>query len=225
MIKRLNWDSDFFQLEVGELNYNDNKKVEFQSHFDLIYLKSESFSELNLPNFKKSFSETKVLFSKQISNVNPTYKKIKSSKEVTFDLDDLYTLSFESGKFSRFNLDANFKTTDFKKLYKIWIDNSINFEFATEVLLYLEQDKITGFVTYKIKDDFATIGLISVLPENQGKGIGKKLILEVENRLFQKKIKNLSIPTQLENEVACSFYLSLGYKIIEKTHISHYWKI
>jgi dTDP-4-amino-4,6-dideoxy-D-galactose acyltransferase len=35
----------------------------------------------------------------------------------------------------------------------------------------------------------------------------------------------LHIPTQLANKAACGFYTKLGYKIIEKLIIKHYWRI
>jgi GNAT superfamily N-acetyltransferase len=134
-------------------------------------------------------------------------------------------LAFVSGKFSRFKRDSNFQQYEFEALYKTWVDNSISKEFADAILLYKVQNTILGFITYKIIEDCATVGLMAVCAEHQSKGIGRKLLEAVENELSNKQIKELSIPTQLQNEQACGFYTKLGYYIIEKTIIKHYWKL
>ena len=77
---------------------------------------------------------------------------------------------------------------------------------------------------YKVTNNYATIGLIAVSPNHQGKGIGKQLIDKVENELFKKNINELRIPTQEENIQACFFYEKLGYKKLEVININHYWK-
>ena len=139
--------------------------------------------------------------------------------------EQIYKLAFESGKFSRFKLDNNFQQNEFEALYKIWVDNSFSKEIADEILVYKEQSAILGFITYKIIENYAIIGLLGVCYEQQGKGIGRKLLEAVENVLSDKQIKELRIPTQLQNEQACGFYTKLGYNIIEETTIKHYWKL
>ena len=76
-----------------------------------------------------------------------------------------------------------------------------------------------------ISEDFATIGLIAVSPLCQGNGIGKKLINAVEIELVRCQIRELRIPTQFQNKNACEFYVKLGYEIIEKKIIKHYWRV
>jgi dTDP-4-amino-4,6-dideoxy-D-galactose acyltransferase len=134
-------------------------------------------------------------------------------------------LAFESGKFSRFKLDNNFKQHEFEALYKTWVDNSFSKEFADAILVCKEKNIILGFITYKIIEDNAIIGLLGVCDKHQGKGIGRALLVEVENELSNKQIKELRIPTQLQNKQACGFYTKLGYNIIEKTIVKHYWRI
>ena len=85
-------------------------------------------------------------------------------------------------------------------------------------------ENILAFVTFKIKDNLAQIGLIAVSPNSQGKGLGKNILLKVENYCFQNNIKTLLIPTQLENVIACNFYSKMGYKISEKIVVKHFWK-
>lgn len=223
MIKELFWDSDFFNLKIGELE-TDSETITENNSFELLYIKNKSGFKPEIQGFENNFSEVKVVFGKHLNNVTNEEGSIKSFNETDFSIDDLYELAYESGKYSRFLLDTNFGTDNFKKLYKIWVDNSLNKKFADAVLVFLKDTEIAGFVTYKSQVDFAQIGLIAVSPKFQGQGIGKKLLQFVENLLIERNIFELKIPTQLENEAACNFYKKLGYQIIETTHIMHYWK-
>ena len=224
MINKLEWDSDFFGIKVGELVMNSDLIIDEPLDYDLIYVKSNSEFDLSIKNYTKNFSETKIVFSKELKELQPTNSEIKSISEIDYDINELYELAFESGKYSRFKLDKKIGEENFKKLYKTWIDNSLNYKFATDVLLIKINTKVAGFVTYKINSEIATIGLIAVSLDHQGQGIGKNLLQEVENRLFSNDINQLNIPTQLENDGACSFYKKNNYKIIESTIIKHFWK-
>jgi dTDP-4-amino-4,6-dideoxy-D-galactose acyltransferase len=223
MIKRLSWDSDFFGIEVGETNSNDTISLNIAAkNYDLIYVKHQE--EIKLQGFTCTYQENKVLFSKEISEENFSNENIVSAFNNKTKIDELYVLAFESGKYSRFLLDKNFGRENFEKLYEKWIDNSLNKNFADIFLLYKEDNEIIGLVTAKINENSAQIGLIAVSPDHQGKGIGKKLIFEIQNVLINKGIPTLHIPTQLENKEACFFYKKMGYEIINITPIKHYWK-
>jgi dTDP-4-amino-4,6-dideoxy-D-galactose acyltransferase len=226
-IKVLEWDSLFFNKKIGEINFDARvRSFTVPNEFDLLYVKQSKDEFLELDGFRQTFVETKVVFSKSLSkSTNPTDGFIISVFDAKVEKEIIYNLAFESGKFSRFRLDSNFKQSEFKNLYKTWVDNSFTKEFAADIVVYRKQNCILGFATYKVFRGFATIGLIGVSPEYQGEGIGRKLLEAVENELLNNKIKELRIPTQLKNEIACRFYERLGYKIIERKIIKHYWKI
>lgn len=225
-LKKLEWDSDFFKKRIGEILINKTNASISGNDFDLIYVKSVDEDIIEIENFKQTFIETKVVFAKKIEyKEQPENANIISFANANTDKEILYNLAFESGKFSRFNLDENFSLTEFHNLYKKWIDNSVNKQFSDDILLYKEGKNTIGFVSYKVYEGYATIGLIAINPNEQGKGIGKKLIIAVENQLKSIGISELHIPTQLGNEGACGFYTKLGYKIIEKLIIKHYWRI
>jgi len=224
MIKRLDWDSNFFGIKIGELIYEPQVNLKNSLDFDLLYLKSKENFELEITNFTNNFSETKLTFIKKLIENHFESSNIFSVDEIDYQTNDIYELAFESGKYSRFFLDKNFKLNKFQELYTKWVDNSILKIFADETLIYQEDNQIMGFVTYKINNDMATIGLIAVNPDFQGKGIGGKLLQFVEKKLSKKKIKSLSIPTQQNNVAACNFYKKQGYKIYETTFVKHYWK-
>ncbi len=224
MIRKLDWDSDFFNLKVGELRLANNLGSYEASEYDLLYVTAEADFELQIAGFTKSFSEQKVKFSKSIFLNGKFSNDVFSYNETEYDTQDLYQLAYESGKHSRFRLDRNFDTEKFKDLYRLWIDNSIHSNFADDVLLYKNDGKVVGLLTYKIEQHNANVGLIAVSPQQQGKGIGGILLNHLEAVLSESGITDLTIPTQHENEQACRFYTRSGYVISEKNFIKHYWK-
>ncbi len=224
IVKRLDWDSDFFGYEIGEIIFKNNINLKDSEKFDLLVIKSSDDFEILLDGFKNNFSETKVIFEKKLSLIHSENTNIYSIDETDYDRNELYELAYESGKHSRFVLDKNFQAENFKKLYRKWVDNSIFKEIAEDVIIYKEDNQTVGFVTYKTNEDSGFIGLIAVSAAHQGKGIGNKLLSYVENILFSKGIQKLIIPTQLSNIVACNFYKKQNYTIQQILFIKHYWK-
>lgn len=225
MIKRLDWDSEFFNMKVGELNLDEEIILTDCSNYDLIYMTSVDDFDLKLKGFKAFFSEQKVKFSKKLIKKRKESKNVSSYKGIKYNIDDLYELAFESGKHSRFLLDEKFHHEKFKQLYKLWIDNSMSGNFAEDVLLYNYEGKTAGMTTYRIVNKIAFVGLIAVSSHYQGKGIGGTILNHLETILFEKGINTLEIPTQESNYQACNFYTKQGYAISEKIFIKHYWKI
>ncbi|GGC81573.1 hypothetical protein GCM10011508_06100 [Flavobacterium lutivivi] len=225
MIVVKKWDSDFFNLKIGEVNFTDCKDCSNFADFDLLYIVSDEDFDLQIDGFTNSFSEQKVKFHKKLSEIFQTNENVYSHSEIEYNIQELYQLAFESGKHSRFLLDKNLGTEKFKELYRLWIDNSISKTFADDVFLYKNNQEIAGLLTYKTTDDNATVGLIAVSNKHQGKGIGGILLKHLETILYQKGITSLTIPTQFENKQACNFYSKQGYSIFENTFIKHYWKI
>lgn len=226
-VKVLDWDSHFFNKKIGEVRIEEENEFVFNfERFDLLYVKQFEDKPIDIVNFKQTYAETKVIFSKNISKfIKPINSFIFLAFDTVVNKEQIYKLAYESGKFSRFKLDHNFQQYEFEALYKIWVDNSFSKEFADAILVYKEKNIILGFITYKIVENYAIIGLLGVCYEHQGKGIGRKLLEAVENELSNKQIKELIIPTQLQNKQACEFYTKLGYNIIEKAIIKHYWKL
>ncbi len=224
MIKRLDWDSDFFSLEIGS-TFDVTTLLDNYTNFDLVYSIFNTDNKLVSNFFQSTFSEIKVVFQKELQLIDAIETaNIKSIKNTNYKIEELYELAYESGKHSRFKLDKRFSEDKFRTLYKAWVDNSIQNGFADEIFIYHENNKSLGFVTIKINGINASIGLIAVSANAQGIGIGKQLIYETERYLLGKNVSFLNIPTQLNNHQACGFYKKMGYKIFETTYINHYWK-
>jgi dTDP-4-amino-4,6-dideoxy-D-galactose acyltransferase len=225
MIKKLEWDSDFFNLNVGELDFKDYNNSQYYTDYDLLYVVSPGSFDLKLKGFESSYSEQKIKFHKNLKPSAYLSENIFSFKETEYSIQDLYELAFESGTHSRFFMDKKFTSEKFKELYRLWIDNSISSSFAADILLYKSAGKTIGLLTYKINENNAFAGLFSVSPQHQGKGVGGAMLKHLESILYKKGISNLIIPTQYQNQQACYFYAKQGYSISENTYIKHYWKI
>ncbi|WP_394758861.1 GNAT family N-acetyltransferase [Flavobacterium sp.] len=226
-IKKLDWDSDFFNLEIGEVNLEKDNCVIDADAYDLVYVKSKNDSQLDIKGYQNTFTDQTLIYIKDLEKKENEIEieNIFPFDENKFPIEKLYELAYVGGSFSRFNLDTKFDKEKFKKLYRTWIDNSLNGKNADELLVYEENGELMGFVTYKIDNDIATYYLLAVLPQYQGKKIGIKLFEYVAQKMRNLNVKKLMIPTQRSNVGACYIYEKLGYTILEKKYIKHYWKI
>lgn len=94
-----------------------------------------------------------------------------------------------------------------------------------KILVAYDEDKIVGFVDYMITFNSATISQIAVLPNYRKKGLGSKLLEEME-KSFPKEIddvvETITLEVRESNINAISFYKKNGYEnvVIKK----HYYK-
>jgi dTDP-4-amino-4,6-dideoxy-D-galactose acyltransferase len=226
MIKKLEWDTNFFGIKVGEVCVTDSVDFNLLKNFDLIYIKSEVKLTAIPKEANVSFEEQRVEFIKDLIQENEIIdSNIFSLEQLSsVNIEELYDLAFESGKHSRFKLDKKLNHR-FHDLYRSWIDQTVNHNFDTNMFIYVIKNQIVGFITFKIDKvtQAGKVGLIAVNSNFQGKGIGKKLIFATENFCKTISIKSLTIPTQLDNEPACLFYKKIGYNICNILNVKHVW--
>lgn len=226
-LKAIEWDSQFFDLNIGgvvldkELSETAFNLLKKEDQYDLIYI----LSKVDQPVISNIYSEVKVEFEKEIKSVNGEINQEIISLRNTAFSKDILQLALDSGEFSRFKMDQNFKTEDFLKLYSAWIHNSIYDTYADEVFGYVLYGKVAGLVTVKIHEkDLAVIGLIGIDESARGKGIGTKLMERAEQYARERQCNKVQVATQKSNEHACKFYLKNGYNIFKETKIYHLWK-
>lgn len=227
MIKLLDWDTQFFNLKVGQTTVVDTLNHTLYKNFDLLYV----FQDKELPlavleGFKASLKMPYVEYEKTLdkSILNSSTGVVSFNREI-HSSSQLYKLAELSGRFSRFKLDPNIDGTTVRRFYEVWIKNSITTDLADDILIYIEGGSIVGFVSYKIYGDIAKIGLIAVNPMCQGKGIGGLLLQELEYRLLRKKIFKLKVVTQETNIQASMFYAKQAFHKLKVYYITHFWKI
>ena len=223
-VNKLDWDSEFFQKNIGEIDCNRSKLAPVDQSFDLIYVKNCFDPNFHITDFYLNHQETKVVFSKIVEEKQQPLTIIKDTDNSLLTKERFYPIAFESGKFSRFKLDSNFSKKDFEKLYSIWVDKSIAKEIADKVFYLEEKNELKGFITLKQKETDCLVGLFGIDIKFQGKGLGTTLLNVVEDYCSKNGIEKLIIPTQKENLPACAFYLKYGFEIIEEINIKHFWR-
>lgn len=223
-IKALQWDTQHFNKRIGRfstphLSLKDyNNILNLKNQFDVVYIFSNSF-ESTLP---KPIN-TKVFFlghHEDLKSYSDEYITLLSND----DFDRIFDLSIVAGEFSRFKIDPKFEYQDFHSLYIKWVENSFSKDHI--VLGYKKDNIILGMITLKFDplNNIANIELIGVDPKAQGMKIGSKLIWACMKYVKENsQIKFLSVQTQKENSLACSFYLKCGFKTHNSVNIHHAW--
>jgi len=226
MVTLLDWDTNFFGYDIGKYTITRNSSFDIKdlkdsfSHFKLIYI----FSDYELqPKKGLNLVDVKVLFSK-VCEFNKYEDEIIEFNSNIHNYDQLLNLTYLSGSYSRFRLDTNFENDEFRKLYKEWLDKSIDNIIADKVFIKKNQNKLNGFITLNINNlNTANIGLIAVDPNYQGKNIGSNLINACENYSLKNGCKNIEVSTQKNNKGAMKLYIKNGFQIKNIKYIYHLW--
>ena len=230
-IEYLSWDSDFFEKKIGRIYANqisnlDNILSEAQrANYQLVYVfgdKDYFIDDNILKRFSGHLADRKVLYEKKTIGTKENLSFISEYKEDGL-VPELEQLAYDSGKFSRFKRDKNFRKDDFYRMYKIWMENSVKKQMADNIFVVIENGIVKGMVTLKIKNEKGHIGLIAVSPDVHGKGYGKALINACENKLFANGILSIDVPTQADNISACKFYEKCGFQLKDINNIYHFW--
>jgi len=228
MIKKLDWDTNFFGYAVGQtkINWDDEKSknalFKEANKFKLVYLVSDK--EMNPAVKGSELVDIKTKLRKEVS-IDEDCSTLHLTEYDGGDHGQLKKLALQSGIYSRFKKDPNFTNNEFEKLYMKWIVDSIKKTVADNVIVYKENENdYRAFVTLKYKEDHAEIGLIAVDEQSRGKGVGFALLSYVNNLTKDMGLNKIEVTTQFENLPAMNLYQKAGYKIISKKFIDHLWK-
>lgn len=222
----LEWDSKFFGFNVGiiwvERANGQQVKVEIERLQNLgcklIYVYSPR--PLDLMGFKALLADKKRSYVLKKPKFVPTHNQFYSSFE---DPAILYDLAYQSGEYSRFKIDSSIGEEDFKRLYRTWIDNSINAGFADYVFAPMDNGKPMGLITAKKKGNEISIGLFATDKNYRERGIGSSLIQEIINEAYLKGL-SVEVTTQADNETACGFYEHRGFEMAKEEFVYHVWE-
>lgn len=226
-ISKLQWDSEFFNLNIGMIDIVGSKEFDFNKmkalskNYNLVYIFcDEEIRELTEVDKKEIF----ILDSLPKKNDLIYQQEIEYFSLNKHSYEDLLELTLQSGIYSRYKIDKNFKNNEYEKLYKEWIDKSITKELAIDIIVTLINNKIVGFTTLDKKtSQLADIGLVAVDKNHRGKGIAKELINKTIIRARELGFKKIQVVTQNQNKPARSLYKAAGFKSIKLTYVYHFW--
>jgi dTDP-4-amino-4,6-dideoxy-D-galactose acyltransferase len=230
---KLEWDSAFFDFPIAfavcdKVTLKDIDEIQKElSAFEkaLCYLISKEPASSGLhPNLYPM--PAKVTYSKQLGisdkrdTIHPQIFLLGNQFEVG---EELLQLAYLSSQNSRFKVDSNFSTKDFQRLYKEWLQKSLDREIADEFYVYRKDNQFFGFLTLKFKVGISEIGLISVNQAYHGEGIGTKLIQAAISSSARNNCEKIIVSTQDINLQACAFYEKNNFSLEERAYFSHLW--
>lgn len=84
---------------------------------------------------------------------------------------------------------------------------------GTVILTYREAGELLGCVELRMQDNKLYLGMLSVKPDTQGKGIGKKLMLAAEDYARQQNIKAIFMTVISVRNELIDWYIRHGYRL------------
>ncbi len=228
-LHQLGWDSDFFGFGIGSahgpLSADDLERLrEFASNTDLrcVYW----FADVNDASSAKRAQEagfryvdTRLTFERKVEVAMDSVAVLATQA----DIEELVFLARSSHSNTRFFFDGNFDTTRCEDLYQLWLERSFEGVIANTVLVVHVDSRPAGYVTVKVLDDVAQIGLIAVADFAQGRGLGKQLVNGAMRFALGAGAHSMRVATQSRNLGAQRLYVSCGFKPDEVTDIYHGW--
>ncbi len=236
LITKLEWDSNFFGFNIAylscmHLTENIMRRIEnFIKKEDIRlveYLcnchdrRSVRVAEKNGFNF---------------TDIRLTYKKVLEEKEniplndlifgkaTEQDIPRLRALNKDIYRDSRYFFDGNFEIEKVYEFYPGWVEKSVRGQFDDECRCFYERGTPVAFCTVKFGgENSASIGLLGVDPDYQGKGLGKKMLYSVFNLLIDRNIQRVFVVTQGRNYAAQILYQAAGFRTESTQLWYHKW--
>lgn len=225
MIEKLQWDSAFFGYPVGRIilpgpvSENTIRTIPGMEDFRLVYV----FSDTGLPKeFDASLVARRLEYSKNLSG-QKTHTTVSLYDKNTDSYQELINLALQCGGLSRFRVDKNFRNKEYERLYKKWIDKSLN-EENIYVLVTRSTKHLTGFITIDCKDKkTGRLGLIAVDANYQNKGIGTDLMKMIEKVCLDNGKHSIHAVTHFGNHGAVTILKKREYKKVSSSFVYHLW--
>lgn len=135
----------------------------------------------------------------------------------------LRSLAWQAAEHSRFRIDLRLPAGGWRRMYSLWIGNSLNGTLADAVAVELYCGRIVGMVTVSHRQARGEIGLLAVDRGARGRGVGRRLVREARNSCLAAGCHSLSVVTQGNNAAACGLYEAEGFELSAEQNIFHFW--
>lgn len=219
-LTRNDWESDFFAMEIGRLQFDENVILHSVSSderavfapFELVQCKIHAAQSTQIHRLQQlgfQFVEGELDFCLPLSEVNiePTDWQLASER----DLDELEDLFGEAFQLSRFR-QPWFSAQQNRTFYRTWIRKAVLAQFDDACLVQRGTDgKIQGAISVRSVDTAnARVGLLAVAQHARGQGVAKKLVQSAVDWSAQRQHQQLWIATQSGNQAAINLYQQSG---------------
>lgn len=233
-LKRLSWDTNYFNIESARVNLKGIIDEKSQKHI-IDFCKNYKFITIsNIDNIKENNEWIGIKTNAFLADLNIQFEKdliekdkVEYNKNIHIrnnlsENKDILKIARESFNYSRFFNDSKLPNQKAKEIYLNWTKSSFN-KKSKYFAIYEIDNCVAGYILFSIYKDFAVIELIAVSDKYQGLSIGKKLILEMELFNIKQKVKKIKVGTQVTNIRAAQFYNSMGFKYVSCSSVYHLW--
>jgi dTDP-4-amino-4,6-dideoxy-D-galactose acyltransferase len=225
LVKKLEWDSDFFDFNVAytssrhltdNILHHMNQFVKNENIQLVEYLCNchDSRSVLLAEKNRFHFTDIRLTFEKQLNasspyELNSNFRIGLAKKE---HIPELREISGNIYKDSRYYFDGNFSDAKIDEFYRNWVEKAVLGNFDHECYTVFDGNIPAGFCTIRYRSaKVAQIGLFGISSKYQGRGLAISLIQAVNNILYKKGVGRISVVTQGRNYAAQRIYQKAGF--------------
>lgn len=236
-IEKLNWDSNFFGLKIGkisitqdaELDWHGLKEAADAEKYELVYvfkfqkmLPWEIVLKAGLDLVDIHITMTKKFIKEDYLNIPYDFRTELTEAEKN----ECYSIAEETAIVSRFYKEKNIGPIITKKLYRKWIDNTLDKSFADGLFLDKESNSVSGIHLIKT-DSINKLGyftLTGLRPKFKRMGVGNKLWMQsFAYWANESEIERIKSPFSFQNLESFNFHLKMGFEKIEEIkYIYHF---
>jgi len=237
LYKKLEWDSDFFGVNIGyvsclrltpsiERRVKDYIRKEKIDMLEYLCNCHDKKSVLTAEKNGYSFVDIRLTFEQTLGECSETtlpsgFSVRKANKS---DIGKLRRIASSIYKLSRYYYDANFDEAKVTEFYSNWVEKAVLGTFDDYAYVLCDGNEPVGFCSIKEqRENAASIGLFGMSFDYAGKGLAAGLLQVVLNRLKRDRIDYVEVVTQGRNYGAQRLYQRLGF-ITKSTELwYHKW--
>lgn len=232
----LPWDSEFFGLKIVRLMLRRSVASDLRMHLEeqwkqgvgLVYWgsdPSDAASQAAAVANRGRFVDHKTVFIRKLEGfaARPSGRYAPRSLPAGEWSDELASLAVQIGQYSRFRQDPHFPPESWQRLYRTWMQNSINRTVADDVLVIRDAGHVVAVVTVRVTGSMGEIGLLGVQEALRGAGLGRVLVNSAMSWCSERQLSHVRVVTQGDNQPACLMYQASGFVVDSVENFYHFW--
>ncbi|OLP66875.1 hypothetical protein BACPU_02340 [Bacillus pumilus] len=138
------------------------------------------------------------------------------------DFDEAASLGDEAFVKSRYAMDPYLDQRVVRHFYQEWMRNNLHGRADINLVAKLN-DEVVGLIQGMTRGDELALELFAMRPDVQGKGLGKKLFIEMMKVSYDRGHHVISAGTQLHNILAIQLYEKMGFRTTNAFLNYHVW--